>query len=58
MLNTTQLQFLVLLRAGLWNKLENIDELIHPEAYQANGNKVISRSGNNIINSNSDLSID
>ena len=34
MLNTTQLQFLVLLRAGLWNKLVNIDELIHPEAYR------------------------
>ena len=43
MFTQTQLQFLVLLRAGLWNKAEIIDELTHPKACQAHGNEVINQ---------------
>ena len=39
MLTHTQLQFLVLLRAGLWAKPVNIDELLDPEKYQSTENK-------------------
>ena len=39
MLTHTQLQFLVLLRAGLWDKPVNINELLDPEKYQSTENK-------------------